>query len=324
MDTIIGYLDNMFASLPKNDQTIKLKQDLLATMEEKYYELKHEGKSENEAVGIVISEFGNIDELASELGVTRGREEKPLRVVSDWEAEEYAIAKRKTGFLIGLGVFLCITGAAMLVLLSALAEDGLLGPFVTDDAGGWIGLIAMFMLIVSAIAMFIYSGAKLDSFSYMRNEFVMPHALQTYIRHKQRAFAPTFTLALIVGVCLCVMSPVMIFAASAINEDLTVYGVAAMLLMVAVAVFLFTYYGNVKESFSVLLQEGDHTLEKKEENRVVGAVAAIVWPVATCAFLISGLVYHQWHINWIIFPVTGILFGMFSAVYNIWRGKSVS
>ncbi|MBD2862801.1 permease prefix domain 1-containing protein [Paenibacillus oceani] len=324
MDTIIGYLDNMFASLPKNDQTIKLKQDLLATMEEKYYELKHEGKSENEAVGIVISEFGNIDELASELGLSRGREEKSLRHISDWEAEEYATAKRKSGFLIGLGIFLCITGVALLVLLTNLSEDGLLGPLVTDNTGGWIGLIAMFMLMVPAIAMFIYSGTKLNSFHYMQGEFVIPHALQTYIRHKQIAFTPTFTLALIVGVCLCVMSPVMIFAASVISEDLTVYGVAAMLLMIAVAVFLFTYYGNIKNSFSVLLQEGDYSQEKKEENRVVGAVAAIVWPIATCAFLISGLVYQQWHINWIIFPVTGILFGMFSAVYNISRGNRAS
>ena len=30
-------------------------------MEDKYTELKNEGKSENEAVGTVIAEFGNLD-----------------------------------------------------------------------------------------------------------------------------------------------------------------------------------------------------------------------------------------------------------------------
>lgn len=69
MDTIAAYLNNMFASLPRTEQTYNLKQDLLANMEEKYHELKKEGKSENEAVGIVISEFGNIDELIEELGL---------------------------------------------------------------------------------------------------------------------------------------------------------------------------------------------------------------------------------------------------------------
>ena len=38
-------------------------------MEDKYVELKAEGKSENEAIGIVISEFGNMEELIRELGI---------------------------------------------------------------------------------------------------------------------------------------------------------------------------------------------------------------------------------------------------------------
>ena len=38
-------------------------------MEDKYNELLAEGKSDNEAVGIVIAEFGNLDEVAEELGI---------------------------------------------------------------------------------------------------------------------------------------------------------------------------------------------------------------------------------------------------------------
>ena len=67
METIRTYLENMFARLPQTPQIIRLENDMLRTMEDKYEELKSEGKSENEAVGIVISEFGNIDELLAEL-----------------------------------------------------------------------------------------------------------------------------------------------------------------------------------------------------------------------------------------------------------------
>lgn len=38
-------------------------------MEDKYNELISDGKSDNEAIGIVISEFGNLDELADSLGI---------------------------------------------------------------------------------------------------------------------------------------------------------------------------------------------------------------------------------------------------------------
>ena len=69
MDTIRNYIENLFAGLPNRQDVLKAKEELLAMMEDKYSELKAEGKSENEAVGVVISEFGNIDELCKELGL---------------------------------------------------------------------------------------------------------------------------------------------------------------------------------------------------------------------------------------------------------------
>ena len=40
-------------------------------MEDKYNELINDGKNENEAVGTVISEFGNLEELSKELGLEK-------------------------------------------------------------------------------------------------------------------------------------------------------------------------------------------------------------------------------------------------------------
>lgn len=59
MDTIRSYIDNMFLGYPKNEAMNHAKEELFSMMEDKYYELKNEGKTENEAIGIVISEFGN-------------------------------------------------------------------------------------------------------------------------------------------------------------------------------------------------------------------------------------------------------------------------
>lgn len=69
METIKTYINNLFANLPNKNYVRKAKEELLAMMEDKYNEEKAVGKSENEAVGVVISEFGNIDELCKELGI---------------------------------------------------------------------------------------------------------------------------------------------------------------------------------------------------------------------------------------------------------------
>ena len=69
METIKNYLESMFRNLPNTSEVLKAKAELLQMMEDKYTELRREGKSENEAVATVISEFGNLDELADSLGI---------------------------------------------------------------------------------------------------------------------------------------------------------------------------------------------------------------------------------------------------------------
>ena len=69
METIKTYLENMFSGLPDTPEVRKARYELEQMMEDKYSELKSSGKSENEAIGIVISEFGNLDELAESLGL---------------------------------------------------------------------------------------------------------------------------------------------------------------------------------------------------------------------------------------------------------------
>ena len=68
METIRNYLETMFAKLPNTFEVQKAKNELWQMMEDKYTELIREGRTENEAIGIVISEFGNLDELAEDLG----------------------------------------------------------------------------------------------------------------------------------------------------------------------------------------------------------------------------------------------------------------
>ena len=127
METIRNYLDNLFAGLPKTAKVLELKNNIFSNMEDKYNELKQQGKTENEAIGIVISEFGNIDELVSELnlqpampsGIQTPVDVMPLPpLVTKDEVEAYLNVKRVMGIQIGLGVFLCILAPAMLILLS--------------------------------------------------------------------------------------------------------------------------------------------------------------------------------------------------------------
>ena len=75
METIRNYLETMFMQLPNTREVKQAKRELSQMMEDKYNELISEGSSENEAVGTVISEFGNLDELSEAL------RERPERTI---------------------------------------------------------------------------------------------------------------------------------------------------------------------------------------------------------------------------------------------------
>ena len=126
MEEIREYLHNMFLNIPETPQVLRAKAELMEMMEDKYEELMQEGMSEKEAVGTVISEFGNLDELAEELGIdgfvnqeqtqseTMGNsttDDTSRQSDSRWGLEEvrrYLSDGRKHARMIALGVMLCI------------------------------------------------------------------------------------------------------------------------------------------------------------------------------------------------------------------------
>lgn len=92
METIKSYLETMFANMPNTPEVLRAKQELWGMMEDKYNELISEGLSENEAVGTVISEFGNLDELSETLGLNRQQYNTPSdnrRCLSIEEIKKY-------------------------------------------------------------------------------------------------------------------------------------------------------------------------------------------------------------------------------------------
>jgi hypothetical protein len=323
VETIKTYLENMFASLPKTNEIMKIKNDLLSNMEDKYLELKSNGKSENEAIGIVISEFGNIDELIRELGIEHVSQVNSLPTLTEFEVNDFVESNKRTGKLVGIGVVLCMIGAAFLIFTQQLIEDSFIRG-ISKDLGDVLGLVPLLVLVAIAVGLFIYSGNLGEKFKYLEGGFELPADLKAQIQQKNREFNSPYNLSVIVGVTICILSPVILFVSSIFGNNGSTYGVVGLILMVAIAVYIFIYFGKIREGYKRLLCLDEYSKplkEKEEEDKVIRAVASIVWPLAVCIFLVSGLVFYQWHINWIIFPVTGILFGMFCAAYNILKEK---
>lgn len=144
MEIIMNYIESLFAGVPVNEQTRRLREDITANMSDKYDELIKDGKSTNEAIGTVISEFGNIDEVLTEMGIDRAA--SPVVQTED-PAAIHKNRIRLFGALAGVGTGALTLGASF---VSGLAIRGY-GATGIEYFGLIFVLTGVMMLIISLL-----------------------------------------------------------------------------------------------------------------------------------------------------------------------------
>ena len=312
MDIIKTYLDNMFAGLPKTKEVLKMKADLLANMLDKYHELKNQGKTENEAVGIVISEFGNIEELAEELGIDITPNPNPP-VTTD-VARSYMQICDKMGLLVAFGVVLCILAPITLILFTG----GLSHLTLSEAMRNFIGLAVLLALVAVAVGLFIYAGLNFSKYEYLKTDIPIPVGVKEMVKKEKETFDPKFMVALIVSIMLYIFSPALLIGGSILtdgnNDDLSSIGVAVLLVIVAIATFIIVRFGLIRGGHNVLLRLEDYSRIGKASDKLVSAISGIYWPIVVVIYLVWSFTKSAWSKSWIVFPIAGILFAAVSAL----------
>lgn len=313
METIKAYLETMFQNLPNLPEVQKAKYELGQMMEDKYQELKQEGKNENEAVAIVISEFGNLDELSEELGIKTAVSEEVVnaRRLSFEEAKQYIHRKISAGYKIALGVLLCIMAPCGCMILDGYGNE-------TLEA---IGVLILFGFVSVAVGLFVFADMSMGKWKFLKRQACsIDFITAEYVSNEKENFRMTNALMVTIGVVLCVFSviPVVIFDDLINIKYLEGYGECLMFLCVSIGVFLFIAAAHRKEAYNTMLklnakgtvgaqfvpeQKGQVRYRSKE----VEAIMSVYWPTVTCIYLCWSFLTFNWHMTWIIWPIAGIV-----------------
>lgn len=199
MEAIRNYLETMFLNLPNTPEVYKAKNELWQMMEDKYTELKNEGKSENEAVGTVIAEFGNLDELAEDLGIKQfvhqpRQEQTPNAVsLSMEDVRQFLREHSRHSYFVALSVFLFILSACCPIFFGAAADTSLRSSDVLDASG----IILMFVFIAIGVGMLVYSNVCMGHWKHLEEgNFVTDFATTDYIHHEMEHYKGTHALLL--------------------------------------------------------------------------------------------------------------------------------
>lgn len=311
MNTIYNYVESVFINLPRTDEMEHLKHEMLANMEEKYHNLKANGISENEAIGTVLAEFGNIDEIIEEYNLSLEEEDyvdPDELVMSRDDVDDYLMHRQRFAFAMAIGVFLCIISVPVFFSLR-----GLLTYFAGSSGADLIGVAGLLMTIAVAVGIFIVFGSKESEYPFDKKILKLDTLTYSRLKADYDEFKPRLSYAIAAGVVLIIMGVVVLMLALMFLPGSNL-AVIFLLSFIATGVFLFVYFGIQNDTFEKLLTVGSHTRAQVKSNKLTETVSAVIFPLATLYYLYQGFFNGGWGTAWIVFPIVGIGFGIFAAI----------
>lgn len=270
----------------------------------------------------VSTDFLLKDELEEETPCAAAQEDDtPLRRVSLTQASAYLALRKAAAPKIAIATALCITSPVTLILLAGMSEVQRF--HISENASAGIGLCVLLGLVALAVSIFLRTGAEAKEYRFLEEEpFETEYGVEGMVRQRQREYKDTHTRLVTVGVVLCVLAAVPLFAAMCINGSDLLYiaAVCALLVLVAIGCLALVTAGVYQGAMEQLLEEGDYTRPQKKHHKLMGTVTMIYWLTATAVFLLYTYGPHgngQPRYSWIIWAVAGVLYAAVMGIVRI-------
>lgn len=281
----------------------------------------------SEALG-VSTDYLLKDEQAQSAPVPATAEQtvKPRHVTQE-EAKRFLQLQMAAIPKTTLGVALCVWSPIALIGLPVLRST-LNWGFPEEICSG-IGLCVLLVMVAAGVALLLTAGGTLREFEYLEREPIeTDNGAREQALHMQREMASFCTRQNTIGVVLCILSVLPLFAlmcVPGVPDGYYSLAVCALLLLVGIACLLLVRTGSMRGAVDKLLEQGDYTRENKAKSRFVGAVSAAYWLVVTAAFLFytfgpNGNGQPQY--SWFIWAIAGVLYGALMAALSVYRKKS--
>lgn len=258
------------------------------------------------------------DELAEEAPSPVEERTESLRRVSLEEASAYLQIVRENAKRVAAAVGACILSPIPLLLLTVLGKMNRLDA----SAAVLTGLVFLLVVVALAVAVFIRWGMKNEPYAYLEKEPIeTAYGVSGMVKEQQQAHRSIFMRNIIVGVVLCLLSPLPLLCTALLTEIaiLIMAALCVLLGLVAAAVYLIVSACMVEGSFQRLLEVGDYTRERKRANR--SPWAAAYWCTATAVYLAWSFYSSDWQRTWLVWPVAGVLYGGVAAVISAFGKK---
>ncbi len=332
MNVIHAYLETMFSPYPQTPRMLEAKTELQAMMEDAYQGFVAKGASHNEAVGRVITDFGNLDELAPVLGISgeiapqlgptqtqhtsspTAPDSAQYPAITLDEAKGLADAQHRTRYRLATSVALFVMAAIPLIVLTAAASSGVVA--LSENVASVVGLLLLGTVVAIGVVTIIGVNRELAPYRSVREgRFSRNPVVTGWAEDLAKTHERSRITALQISVVCWVLSPAPVLLLTLIPNNAphadfwSVLGVAGTLTMVALGLLILLPASWANSVLETVTKGGKRPDEADDENSIVGVIASFYWPLVVAIYLAWSFIGNAWDRSWIIWPICGVLFG---------------
>ena len=213
-----------------------------------------------------------------------------FHLMTQQNIEDYLHFKKSFALRIGSSVLLMIVG----LFIAALCADT---SYQSIGVFGFLIMVGIGVFFIIMTTLLKESKFKIEN-EEIKIAFNDLQNLQEQYQH----FHKYFTLAIAGGVLLIIVSLACIVL---LHETFPRYENilgAQFLLCIGIAVFLFIYFGILKDTYQFLIHNKAYMKAKKKEQQIEN-IYAFTMPLAAILYMIMGFTQNWWHPGWVIFPL---------------------
>ncbi len=234
-----------------------------------------------------------------------------IEVVTIETANTFISAYTRHIHRIAIGVFLCIVAAVPLISANAFFGNS---PY--DNIAYAAGIILIFVCVVVAVGLFIYSDNLISEYKYIiKGNFELSYNVSGIIKQQQKSYTALRTKNRIISIGMLILSPIpLIVSGMLFDKDSIIISMLVFLItVVAFAVHRIISGEGMDECYKMLLSEGEYTAGNKKNKKKKEVIGGVYWSLCIAIYLAWSFLTFDWHITWIVWPIAGVL----SSVLNL-------
>lgn len=329
-EAIRNYIESQFMNLPDTPAVKRAQQELLQMSEDKYAELLAAGVSDNEATGRVITEFGNINELADELGI-RGQFDEAngavfsadtieLTVHDSAEAGEAVQAAIRSAIVIALGVFVLIGALITTAIFDSEGSFTVSASNAGFEAILNLNALPLVLGVAIAVPAFIMGSALNRKFRpFEQGQAALDYHTMKEYQQKLNDNDLKYHTLISLGVAL-ILAGLPLPALINDMDWLPLFGA-----MLGVPILIVN--GRYRTALYVLSKANSKNQKRRQLcgkfESLSGIIACIYWPIVVLIYLAWSFFSDGWNKSWVIFPLAAILFAALLSIVYLWFSRKV-